>query len=139
MFENSSSAEDSAKIAVDNLSEICRIANDEIIKNGFHYCVNATVDKLSFPTKTYGDISLPSGRYMALRIEIGSGKGENWWCVMYPPLCLTDGILSCPDESKNKLKSSLTDEEYRLVTKEDSDRLPVEIRFKIVEIFQKLF
>lgn len=139
LFENSTSAQDAAQIAKENLSSICEIALSEVEENGFDYKVTAKVDKFAFPTKTYQDISLPAGKYTALRIEIGEAKGKNWWCVMFPPLCLTDGVLALNEESKETLKNNLTTEEYNLVTKSPSGAVPVEVRFKIVEIFQKIF
>ena len=139
LFENSDSAQDAAQIAEENLSSICEIASSQIKKSGFDYSVTAKVGKFAFPTRTYQDISLPAGNYTALRIEIGEAKGKNWWCVMFPPLCLTDGVLALNEESKETLKNNLTTEEYSLVTKSPSGAIPVEVRFKIVEIFQKIF
>lgn len=139
LFKEARSAKESAEIAKKNLSKICQIAQAEIHRQGFDYAVTANVGNLAFPTKAYGDITLPSGKYTALRIEIGGAEGKNWWCVMYPPLCLTDGVLSCSEQSKAKLQNSLSAEEYRLVTKKASGTIPVEIRFKIVEIFQNIF
>ncbi len=139
LFKDSKSAQESAKIAKANLDEICLIAQDEVKNHGFSYPVTAEVTMSAFPTKTYGNITLPSGRYTALKINIGEAKGKNWWCVMYPPLCLTDGILSYSEASREKLQSELSPEEYRLITKETSGAIPVEVRFKIVEIFQNIF
>ncbi len=139
LFENSISAQEAAQIAEKNLSKLCKIASSEIKESGFDYRVSAKVGKFAFPTRTYQDISLPAGNYTALRIEIGEAQGENWWCVMFPPLCLTDGVLALNEESKETLKNNLTAEEYSLVTKTSSGAIPVEVRFKIVEIFQKIF
>lgn len=139
LFKNADTAQEAAKIADKNLDQICKIAQAEVVSQGYDYKVCAKVGKFAFPTKSYKDITLPSGKYTALRIEIGKASGKNWWCVMYPPLCLTDGIISCPESSKEMLKGSLTDEGYRLVTKENSKSIPVEVRFKIVEIFQNIF
>lgn len=139
LFVNVGSAEAALQIAEENLPEILKIANSEIKNQGFDYSATAKTGEFAFPTKAYGDITLPSGRYKALRLELGSAAGENWWCVMYPPLCFADGILVAPDTAKEALKNSLTDDEYSLVTKEQSGTVPVEIRFKIVEIFQSIF
>lgn len=139
LFESTDSAHTAAQIAKEHLSEICKIAQNEIYSQGYTYKISAKVGEFAFPTKSYKDITLPSGKYTALRIEIGDAAGKNWWCVMYPPFCLTDGIISCPESSKLKLKNSLSPNEYSLVTKEDSGAIPVEIKFKIVEIFQNIF
>lgn len=139
LFVNAGSAEAAIEIAKKNLPEILEIANSEIKNQGFDYSATAKIGEFAFPTKVYGDITLPSGKYRALRLELGAADGENWWCVMYPPLCFADGILVAPDTAKSKLKDSLSDSEYKLITKEPSGTVPVEIRFKIVEAFQSLF
>ena len=70
-----------------------------------------------FPVKTYGDITFPAGTYEALRIEVGEGKGENWWCVLYPNLCFIDAVHAVvPEEGKADLKEVLDDEAYEMVT-----------------------
>ena len=91
-----------------------------------------------FPTKTYGDISLPEGYYDALRIKIGKAEGKNWWCVMFPPLCFVDvtsGIV--PDDSKDLLKENLSQEEYDLIcngNSENQNNTDITFKFKIVEL-----
>ena len=139
IFENSQSPEDALISARNNTDLIRRIAKDEILRHGFSYDVNVKIGKFAFPSKAYADIMLPAGKYNAIRIEIGSGSGENWWCVMYPPLCFTDGIVSISDESRQKLKENLSQEEYSLITSQNSGTIPVQFKFKIVEIFQNFF
>jgi len=78
-----------------------------------------------------------AGSYDALRVKIGDAKGENWWCVMFPPLCFVDvssGIV--PDSSKEELSENLNDEEYDLISKTDSSEFT--FKFKLVEFFQNL-
>ena len=111
-----------------------QIALDTIHNEGYNYEVNINIGNFEFPTKTYGDISLPSGFYDALRVEIGKAKGQNWWCVMFPPLCFVDvssGIV--PDESKEVLNESLTDEEFSIVS--DTSNKEVQFKFKLLEFF----
>lgn len=139
IFENPQSPEDALLSAQNNKDLISEIAKDEILKNGFSYDVNVKIGKFAFPSKAYADIMLPAGKYNAIRIEIGSGSGENWWCVMYPPLCFTNGIVSISDESRQMLKENLSNEEYSLITSQSDGAIPVQFKFKIVEIFQKLF
>lgn len=138
LFSNCQSLDEAIKIANTNNQKLKQIAEKEIHAQGFDYPVNISVVKTAFPTKTYGNITLPSGKYTALRLEIGEAKGKNWWCVMYPPLCFTDGVLSASGLANSKLKSELKPSEYSLITKENSGAIPVEIRFKIVEVFQNL-
>lgn len=118
-----------------NLEQIEKCAKDVIEKNGYDYDVKASLGQSDFPTKTYGNVTLPAGSYEALKVEIGSAQGKNWWCVMFPPLCFVDGsCVEMPDESEEYLKSSLGDETYEMITK--SDEFPVEFKFKAYEIWQ---
>lgn len=139
LFENVSSRQEAMDTAILNTEKILSIARDEIKSQGFDHEVSAEIGQFPFPTRMYGEITLPSGRYTALRLKIGNAKGENWWCVMYPPLCFADGVVSVNEGAKNQLKDNLTSEEYNLITSTTSGAIPVEIRFKIVEIFQRLF
>jgi len=111
------------------------IAQEVVLENGYQYSINIDIDTFDFPTKHYGDISLPSGSYDALRVEIGEAKGENWWCVMFPPLCFVDissGIV--PDESKSIIQDNLSDEEYSLVS--DNHQPSIKFKFSLIEFFQ---
>ena len=72
-----------------NLSAIESVATQTLKNNGFSYGACASVKTERFPTRVYGEYTLPAGEYSALIIELGSGKGDNWWCVVYPPLCFT--------------------------------------------------
>lgn len=137
IFKTTQTPNDAISLAKNNSELISKIAKDEILRHGLSYDVKVKVGKFAFPSKTYADIMLPAGKYNAVRVEIGSGKGENWWCVMYPPLCFTDGIVSISDESRQKLKESLSPEDYSLITSQSEGSVPVRFKFKIVEIFQK--
>lgn len=75
-------------IAAETLNEIERIARAEIIRQGYHYSVRAEIVNMFFETRSYGDATLPAGRYDAVRVSIGAAKGKNWWCVLFPPLCI---------------------------------------------------
>ena len=128
--QNASSKEDVIEIAKANLDKIQAIASQTIRENGYTYSVNVEVGNFSFPSKRYGDITLPPGYYDALRIKIGEAEGQNWWCVMFPPLCFVDvtsGVV--PDESKEIMKENLSKEEFDLISKNSNE---VKVKFKIV-------
>lgn len=132
--QNASSKEEVIKIAKANLDKIQAIAAQTIRENGYTYSVNVEVGNFSFPSKRYGDITLPPGYYDALRIKIGKAEGQNWWCVMFPPLCFVDvtsGVV--PDESKEIMKENLSKEEFDLISKNSNE---VKVKFKIVEVLQ---
>ena len=133
---NQSSKEDVIKLANEHIDEIQKIAEYTIQENGYSYEVKLNIGNFAFPTKTYGDISFPAGYYDALKIEIGDAKGQNWWCVMFPPLCFVDvtsGVV--PEESKEIIKENLSDEEYELVSENNNE---ISFKFKIVEMFQNI-
>ena len=87
-------------LLVDNLKAIEQVALSSLRANGFDYSVKASVREEKFPTRVYDGVCLESGFYDALIIELGSGQGDNWWCVVYPPLCFTGGGTSCVYRSK---------------------------------------
>lgn len=76
------------------LPEIEKVCDRVLKANGFSYTSKASVRAEEFPTRVYGDLTLENGIYDALIIELGSGTGDNWWCVIYPPLCFTSGTAS---------------------------------------------
>lgn len=103
--------------ALEHADELESLSADVIREAGYHYSVNAAVTTCWFPEKTYGDVTFPQGNYQALRIEIGEGKGQNWWCVLYPSLCFMDATNAVvPEEGKQKLKAVLSEEEYACIT-----------------------
>ena len=133
--KDSTSKQEAMQIANEHKEEFTQIAEKVIKENGYNYTVNVQIGKADFPTKYYGDITLPAGTYDAVKVQIGEAKGQNWWCVMFPPLCFVDvstGIV--PDNSKQELKQSLDDEEYDLISKTDNNE--ISFKFKIVELFQ---
>lgn len=130
-----SSKEEVQQLAIEHQNEFKSIAKKVIQENGFDYDVTVTIGTSDFPTKSYGDISLPAGTYDALRVQIGKATGQNWWCVMFPPLCFVDvssGIV--PESSKEEMKENLNEEEYDLISK--TDDYEISFKFKIVEFFQ---
>lgn len=128
------SKQEAISIVEENKDVFQQIATDTITKQGYSYPVTINIGNFEFPTKHYGDISLPAGFYDALRVEIGEAKGQNWWCVMFPPLCFVDissGVV--PDESKELMESSLSEEEFALVS--DKSDNEIQFKFKLLEFF----
>ena len=128
------SKEEAIQLANEHMNDFYKIAQDVIKENGFAYDVKISIGNFAFPTKYYGDISLPAGFYDALKVEIGEAKGQNWWCVLFPSLCFIDvsnGIV--PEESKEELQDTLVSEDYNLISSKSSE---YQLKFKIVEIFE---
>lgn len=112
-----------------NDNMVKNIALNTIRQNGFNYNVSFEIKKVDFPTKYYGELSMPSGVYDSVQIKIGDAKGKNWWCVLFPPLCFNSYNTNILDE--NLLKENLTKSEYELVT-ENNDK--IKFKFKILEL-----
>lgn len=132
--KNCTSKEEAIFIVEENKNVFEQIAIDTIKEQGYDYSVKINIGNFDFPTKNYGDIFLPAGCYDALRVEIGEAKGQNWWCVMFPPLCFVDissGVV--PDESKELMENSLSDEEFALVS--DQKNGEIQFKFKLLEFF----
>lgn len=128
------SKEEAISIVEENKDIFEQIATDTIKEQGYSYPIKINIGNFEFPTKNYGDISLPAGYYDALRVEIGEAQGQNWWCVMFPPLCFVDissGIV--PDESKELMENNLTEEEFALVS--DQSNNEIQFKFKLLEFF----
>lgn len=135
--KNSNSKDEAISIAYQHKSDFYKIAKKVINDNGYDYNVNISIGNFTFPTKNYGDISLPAGYYDALKVEIGNASGQNWWCVMFPPLCFVDistGIV--PEDSKETIKDSLHTEEYNLIN--NAQTADVKFKFKLLEFFQNI-
>jgi stage II sporulation protein R len=136
-LNKSTSIAESRQILMKNDEKIKKIAEKVIRENGYKYKVSTELSKESFPVKTYGAITLPQGNYEAYRILIGNASGQNWWCVMFPPLCFID--ITKGEIEKNKtgdaMKKVLSEEEYAFINNESSN---VKLKFKAAEIFNDL-
>lgn len=126
---------DAINLTRDNLENFKEIAINTIKSEGYDYPVNLEIGNFYFPTKEYGNISLPAGYYDALKINIGKAEGNNWWCSLFPPLCFVDISSGVIDESsKETLNENLTDDEFDIIT---NDNQTVKLKFKLVEMFSK--
>lgn len=91
-FGSANSRDEAEKIVLASMDDIKNLAAAEIAREGKNYNVKVMLGDFDFPTKTYGDLTLPAGNYHAVRVVIGEGKGKNWWCVLFPPLCFVDSV-----------------------------------------------
>ena len=131
---NCTTKEEAISLANENKKNFQQIAEQTISENGYNYPVKINIDNFYFPTKNYGDITLPAGFYDALRVEIGEAKGKNWWCVMFPSLCFIDvssGIVD--DEAKENLEDNLQKESYTIIS--DTQKPNIKFKFKLIELF----
>ncbi|MEG2570042.1 MAG: stage II sporulation protein R [Clostridia bacterium] len=115
-----------------NLDVIEAAANDTVKSAGFSYPVRAEVTNMYFPTRDYTSFSLPAGNYNAFRIIIGAGAGHNWWCVMFPPLCITAAEA---EVEKSARDAGLSDDEINLI---QSGKTVYRYKFKVIEWIEEL-
>lgn len=130
IFDGSVTAEDAAEKISPEIERLTEVAREVVQEYNESYQVNMKIEEEFFDTRSYEDVTLPAGKYRALKIIIGEGVGENWWCVMFPPLCLPAATGNADDD----LHIVFTEGEQNLVRSSPK----YELRFKIVEIYEKL-
>ena len=114
------------------LDNIAEVARDEVARLGYDYPIEVRLGEEEYPTKTYASLCFPSGRYLSLQILIGEAEGQNWWCVLFPPLCLDAATRSNEDAF---IAVGLTTEQYKIIT--ETDTPTYEARFKILELLER--
>ena len=130
LLANSKNINESREIINRNINNIQNIATETLAAFS-DYTATVELTNSKFPTKNYGDYSFPAGDYEALKITIGEGNGQNWWCVMFPPLCFTDSSIEFTEESVETLRQNLSNEELELIS--NSNKPKVQIKFKFLE------
>ena len=126
-FSSFSDKRDAAEaLTPEMLNGIEETAKETLAARGKNPDVYVTFSRESYPTRTYGDLTLPAGEYDSLRVVIGVGEGKNWWCVLFPPLCTAASCEGVP--------LGLSESEYRLLTEGKKT-----IRFKSLELISLLF
>lgn len=134
IFGGAVSADDAKHLSEENLQLFEAAAAAEIAASGYDYPVRCEVGTVHFDRRVYGSAELPEGDYSALRVIIGEGEGKNWWCVMFPALCLpavtnTDEVLSLAAEN-----GVISAEELELMQNPDN----YEVKFYFAEVIKKL-
>ena len=138
-IDKEASAEEGAKQIKKEIPAIEEIAKSVLTENGHEAIAKAEYGNYPFPTKKYENIELPAGSYNALKITLGKGEGQNWWCVVFPPLCFADSANGKIDvEADKKLKESLSADQYNIITSTDEEEnIPVRFKFKLVEMVEE--
>lgn len=131
--DSKEAAEEILRAALPDLEETAR---ETLRQCGAENDVRVVLDRERYPTREYETLAFPAGEYLSLRVMIGEAEGQNWWCVLFPPLCLsssTDGR----DNETVCLSAGLTGEQYRVIA--DTESTTYRLRFKILEVAQALF
>ena len=120
------------------IGEIEQVAREVIENEGFDYAVSVTLGEEYYPTRTYESCAFPEGTYVSLRVLIGDAVGQNWWCCLFPPLCLS---ASTPETNENNeeafISVGLTSEQYKVITESNTPKYRA--RFKVLETISRLF
>ena len=126
LFENSKNLQEAQNTVCDNLEFFEAVANGVIAENGVNYTATASFGTSEFSTRYYDDFTLPAGEYQSLIITLGEAKGKNWWCVVYPTVCIP--------AAKGELNDTVSDESAQIA--KGGKRFIM--RFKTVEIYEKI-
>lgn len=130
LFDGTLTAEGAEQVLDSDIERLQNAAQNVLTENGFDYGVRVEIGKDYFNTRTYdGEVTLPAGEYEAVRVILGEGKGQNWWCVMFPPMCLPAA------EADTEISDVLTQNEEDVVKSNPK----YEARFKIVELFENFY
>lgn len=132
LFDNSMSKENTVETVNANLDKLQAVAKKTLMDNGCDYDVKCEITEMYFEDKIYRDITMPAGNYTALRITIGEAEGHNWWCVMYPPLCLP--AVTNTEEFMKEYEGVITEEELEMLQNPEN----YEVKFYFAELIQKL-
>lgn len=117
-------------------SELQQIIDSAIAEQGYKYTTSFEIGNSYYPQKKYENIILPSGYYDGLKIKIGKAEGKNWWCVLFPPMCLIDSsTCELPEESEIILENTLSNESNSLVSSNESN---YKFKFKLVDFINNL-
>lgn len=127
------SVDEAKRLALARQDEVRRAAQDVVRRAGKAYGVKVEVGRFVFPTKVYGDLALPAGKYEALRVSLGAAEGQNWWCVLFPPLCLVDAaggvaVAPAPPEATQLADAAAVPDREGVM-----DVPPLQVRYALVE------
>lgn len=128
LFLSAQDKAEAAELVKKNLPAIQSAARQVVLENGYDYDVEVTFQNEYFTTREYDNFTLPAGRYDAVRVKIGAAQGHNWWCVMFPPLCIPAA------ESEQKVETVIGVDGKEII----SNRPKYEFKFKILEVLEDI-
>lgn len=134
MLEGCETREDAAVTVEKNRDRLLCVAKQVIVEEGYSYPVAVELGLEEYPEKTYDSCCFPAGEYLSLQVKIGNATGQNWWCVLFPPLCLS---AASADNEDAFVSVGLNKEQYSIITQ--TDKSTYRVRFKILEVFKSIF
>lgn len=133
---NLSNKQETINYLTSHQSDVEKIISDTIKENGFNYDFTFEISNTFYPSKKYYSIILPSGNYDGLQIKLGNAKGENWWCILFPPMCLINSSTCQLEENSDELLSSnLSNETIQII---QSSEPKYKFKFKIIDLLNSL-
>lgn len=128
LLDRVQSVDDARAVIESELPHLEKLANDEIAAAGFDYSAAAALSPERYPTREYMGFTLPAGSYLSLRITLGGGEGQNWWCVVFPPLCMT-AVEECESIA------TLSENSKKLIFAEEEEYI---LKFRLIEFFESI-
>ena len=138
VLENCNSREEAIAEIGRIRNEVIERAQNVILENGYDYSVDIEVCREKYPTRDYGSFIFPSGEYVSVKVKIGKAEGQNFWCCLYPPLCVSAATeVSGEYVDDAFIEAGLTGEQYKVITQ--TDDVKYRVRFKILEVVEEIF
>ena len=140
ILKDCTTQDDAVEKLEENREILVSTAADIIRREGYNYPVDIKLGRENYPAKTYENCAFPAGNYVSLQVLIGDGDGQNWWCVLFPPLCLSAATANDSSEDRNEdafIAVGLTKEQYGIITETEDTKY--KIRFKILEAIESIF
>ncbi len=132
---DSKSREEAIEILQGELANIEAISANVMKEEGYDYPVKVTLTIEEYPTRNYEAMSFPSGEYVSLRVMLGEAKGQNWWCVLFPPLCLSAASEKAENEDAF-IAVGLNSDQYKIIT--ETEDATYYLRFKLLEAIENM-
>ena len=135
-LEGCTTQEEAIRSLTLHLSDLETVAAETITTEGYAYPVTVLLGEEDYPTRTYESSAFPAGSYASLRVCIGEAEGQNWWCCLFPPLCLTAASAKSDNEDAF-IQVGLTKDQYGIIT--ETEKTKYKVRFKILEVVEDWF
>ncbi len=133
LLQNCKAKEEAVALLEENRTLLTETAKTVLREEGFDDTVNIEMGLEEYPTRTYDSLCFPAGEYISMRVSLGEGEGQNWWCCLFPPLCLGAATVNEKTAEDTCVSVGFTPTQYKIIT--ESDKPVYRARFKILEIF----
>ncbi len=135
LLSDCSDRETAKRLLEEHMKELQTAAEGVIAQAGRSDPIAIRFGEEAYPERTYDSLSFPSGSYLSLRVCIGDAEGQNWWCCLFPPLCLGTSTVPTEQAEDSFVAVGLSPSQYKIIT--ETDKPVYKVRFKILEIFRK--